>query len=124
MLKAMSLHSSLNHGGKSYRHGLMIIFMLLSINTMAKTSSQYTLPDTIQPLILTVANITAPSGNNKFYEITFYQSARFYKLMLANKNCKQSLVLLKQSKKANKPVLVILTEKYGDVIDQVKVKSE
>ncbi|MFM6925911.1 MAG: hypothetical protein ACKOU7_10460 [Ferruginibacter sp.] len=87
---------------------------------MAKAKEQLTLPDTIPPLILTVANITAPAGNNKFYEITFYQSARFYKLMLTNKNCKQALLMLKQSKKAGNPVLVILTEKYGDIIDDVK----
>lgn len=87
---------------------------------MAKSKTQNILPDTIPPQILTVANITAPTGNNKFYEITFYQSARFYKLMLTNKNCKHALLLLKQSKKAGKPVLVILTEKYGDIIDDVK----
>jgi len=91
---------------------------------MAKTKPHNILPDTIAPQILTVANITAPIGNNKFYEITFYQSARFYKLMLTNENCKQALVLLKQSKKTNKPVLVVLTEKYGDVIDLVKKNDE
>ena len=123
MLNIISYIKS-GRGLKRYKPGLIIIFMLLSINIMAKTKPHNILPDTIPPQILTVANITAPTGNNKFYEITFYQSARFYKLMLTNKNCKQALVLLKQSKKTNKPVLVILTEKYGDVIDLVKKNEE
>jgi len=87
--------------------------------SMANTKSQHILPDTIPPQILTVANIAVPQ-NADFYEITFYQSARFYKLMRTNKNCKQALALLKQSKKTNKPVLVILTEKFGDVIADVR----
>jgi hypothetical protein len=87
---------------------------------MANTKPQNILPDTIPPQILTVANIVAPPGNSEFYEVTFYQSARFYKLMRKNKNCKVALQLLKQSKKTNQPVLVILTEKFGDVIEEVK----
>jgi len=87
---------------------------------MAKTKPQNILADTIPPQILTVANIVAPINNHEFYEVTFYQSARFYKLMRTNKNCKQALLLLKQSKKTNKPVVVILTGKSGDIIDDVK----
>lgn len=119
MLKLIS-YIPLSRGCKRYNPGLFLIFMMFSMNTMAKARPQLILPDTIPPQILTVANITAPAGNNTFYEITFYQSARFYKLMLTNKNCKRALALLKQSKKTNKPVLVILTEKHGDIIDDVK----
>lgn len=88
--------------------------------SMANAKPQIILPDTIPPQILTVANIIAPPGNREFYEVTFYQSARFYKLMRTNKNCKEALALLKQSKKKNKPVLVMLTEIFGDVIQEVK----
>ncbi|MBL7700844.1 MAG: hypothetical protein JNM14_01220 [Ferruginibacter sp.] len=88
---------------------------------MATTKTQDILTDTVPPQIFTVANIAEPEHAD-FYEITFYQSARFYKLMRKNKNCKQALALLKQSKKNNKPVLVILTEKFGDVIAEVKKK--
>lgn len=119
MLKTI-LYTTLSRGCKRCNPGLFLIFIMFSMNTMAKAKPQFILHDTVPPQIFTVANISAPAGNNKFYEITFYQSARFYKLMLTNKNCKQALLLLKQSKKANKPVLVILTEKYGDVIDNVK----
>jgi hypothetical protein len=119
MLKAISSFKTINRVCKKYSPGLLFIFIALPIMSMANTKLQHILPDTIPPQILTVANIAAPQ-NTEFYEITFYQSARFYKLMRKNKNCKQALVLLKQSKKTNKPVLVILTEKFGDVIAEVK----
>jgi hypothetical protein len=122
MLKLKWYHIQLKQGCKKYSPALLFIFMTLSMVSMAKSKPQNILPDSIPPQILTVANIVAPPGNGEFYEITFFQSARFYKLMRTNKNCKQALMLLKQSKKTNKPVLVILTEKFGDVIDQVKKK--
>lgn len=117
MLKIRSSIKS-SRGCKIYNPGLFLIFMLLSMATMAKPND--ILPDSIPPQILTVANITSPKGGLNFYEITFYQSARFYKLILTNKNCKQALLLLKQSKKTNKPVQVILTVMHGDIIDDVK----
>jgi hypothetical protein len=119
MLKAIS-YITKGRGCKRYNPGLLLIFMLLSTVTMAKANPHYIVPDTIPPQILTVANIAAPAGNNKFYEVTFYQSARFYKLLLTNKNCKQALLLLKQSKKTNRPVQVILTQMHEDIIDDVR----
>lgn len=121
MFAKISLHTRLNRGCKKNSPGLLLIFMLLPMISMAYTKTAYILPDTIPPQVLTVANIAEPK-NTGFYEITFYQSARFYKLMRTNKNCSKVLTLLKQSKKSNKPVLVILTEKFGDVIAEVKKK--
>jgi hypothetical protein len=103
-----------------HRLGLLIIFMLLSTISMALSKQQNITPDTIPAQLFTVADIGVLPANTDYYRVTFYQSARFYKLMRTNKNCKQALVLLKQSKKTNKPVLVILTEKFGDIIEQVK----
>jgi len=110
----------LRQGCKKHNPALFFIFMMLSMMSMANAKPQIILPDTTAPQILTVANIVAPPGNRDFYEITFYESARFYKLMRTNKNCKNAIVLLKQSKKTNKPVLVILTEKFGEVIEHVR----
>jgi hypothetical protein len=110
----------ISRGYKRYNPGLFLIFMMLSMVTMAKEKPHDILPDSIPRQILTVANIIAPPGNNSFYEVTFYQSARFYKLMRTNKNCKRALALLKASKKNNKPVQVILTEKFGDIIEDVR----
>ena len=78
----------------------------------------------IRPDLYTVADIFLPVGNKEFYSVTFYQSARYYKLMRKNKNCATALRLLKQSKKSNLPVMVYLTEKYSDIIDRVfKIKK-
>jgi hypothetical protein len=109
--------------GKKHGPGLLIMFMFLSSVSMAMSKQQHILPDTVPPLLLTVADIGVLPGNTTYYRVSFYQSARFYKLMRTNKNCKQALLLLERSRKTNKPVLVILTEKYGDVIDLVKKNS-
>jgi hypothetical protein len=112
---------STNPGKKA--PGLLIIFMLMSTVNMAFSKPEKKNIDTLPaPQLFTVANIGVLPGNTAYYEVTFYQSARFYKLMRNNKNCKAALVLLKQSKKNNKPVLVILTEKFGDTIYDVKRK--
>jgi hypothetical protein len=76
--------------------------------------------DKVQPQLFTVANIVSPTKENNFYTVTFYQSARFYKLQLKNKNCTKALTVLKYSKKNNVEVLVFLTENFGDTIDNAK----
>ncbi len=114
---------SINPGKKA--PGLLIFFMLFSTLSMALSKPEKKLTDTLPaPQLFTVANIGVLPGNTEFYEVTFYQSARFYKLMRNNKNCKAALLLLKHSKKTNKPVLVILTEQFGDVIAEVKKNSK
>ena len=120
MLKKILYCIQLKQGCKKYSPALLFIFTMLLMASMANAKPQNILPDTTAPQLLTVANIIAPPGNRDFYEVTFYQSARFYKLMRTNKNCKEALALLKQSKKTNKPVLVMLTEIFGDVIQEVK----
>lgn len=107
-------------GYKKYSSGLLIIFILLTSASMAMPDQQTDVRDTIPPQLFTAASIVSPPGNTEFYEITFFQSARFYKLMRKNKNCSRALQLLKQSKKHNRPVQVILTEKFGDIIDDVR----
>ena len=113
---------SISTGCKKSSPGLLIIFIFLSTLSMAISKKENNLTDTIPPQLFTVADIGVLPGNTTYYRVSFYQSARFYKLMRANKNCKRALVILKQSKKTNKPVLVILTEKMGDVIEDVRRK--
>jgi hypothetical protein len=100
--------------------GLLFIFMLSSFTSMGTTNDTIQNTDKVQPQLYTVANIVAPTKDNNFYTITFYQSARFYKLQLKNKNCTKALTVLKYSKKNNVEVLVFLTENFGDTIDNVK----
>lgn len=110
--------------GKNRLPGLLIIFILLSSVSMATPLQQTVTTDSIPPQLFTVAAIAEPAGNTQYYEITFFQSARFYKLFRTNKNCDRVLKLLRQSKEQNRTVQVILTEKFGDIIDDVrKVKK-
>lgn len=112
---------SINPGCKKSGPGLLIVFLFFSLASMA-IPTKHISADTIPPQLFTVADIGVLPGNTTFYRVSFYQSARFYKLMRNNKNCKQALLLLQRSKKTNKPVQVILTEKFGDIIEDVKKK--
>jgi hypothetical protein len=120
MQQPINILFSMIRGYKKYSPGLLFIFILLSSANMAMAKQQTGLRDTIPPQLFTVANIAAAPGDTEYYEVTFFQSARFYKLMRKNKNCSRALQLLKQSKKHNQPVQVILTEKFGAIIDEVK----
>ena len=112
-----------NRGFKFFNPGLLIIANLLSLQIMAFPRSDTEDIDTIKPKVYSVAGIFKPAGNTAYYSVTFYQSARYYKLMLKNKNYITSLRILKQSKKTNQPVEVYLTDNYGDIIDRViKIK--
>ncbi len=94
--------------------------MLLSFTSMSNTFHSLQNEEVIQPQLYNVANIALPTAKCDYYTITFYQSARFYKLYRKNKNCKSALLLLKNAKKNDAPVLIFLTENFGDVIADVK----
>jgi hypothetical protein len=99
---------------------LLLIFIVQSTVSMAIPQQQTEIIDTVPPQLFTVANIVVPPGNKEYYVVTFFQSARFYKLLRNNKHCAKALPLLQWSKKSNKPVQVYLTVQYGDTINYVK----
>ncbi len=119
MLRQTNDLYSVNRVCNNIKPGLLVIFILLSSVGMAMASNYIENSDTIKPQLFTVSNIVEPAGNRAYYIVTFYQSARFYKMMRKNKNCVIALSLLKQSKKSNEPVQVYLTEIYGDTIERV-----
>jgi hypothetical protein len=103
---------------------LLITFMFQYCNAMPSTdSSPGTETDTIPPQLFTVARVWENPEDTSAYTVTFFQSARFYKLYKTNKNAKAALVLLNQSQKDNKPVKVYLTVQYGDIIAYVKANK-
>lgn len=104
---------------KKYSSILFIIFILLFLTAMDSTAQQKNTTEVIKPQVFTVANIALVKKEG-YYEITFYQSAKFYKLKLTNKNCTKALLMLKQSKKTKQPVKVMLTQNFGDIIADVK----
>ena len=56
-------------------------------------------------------------------QVTFYESARFYKILKSNQHYKEYISLLKEAIKKQKPVCIRFTKPNGDIIDSVgKVK--
>jgi hypothetical protein len=57
-------------------------------------------------------------------KITFYESARFYKILQSNPNYKKYISLLKEAIKKQQPVCIRFTKPNGDIIESVsKIKS-
>lgn len=57
-------------------------------------------------------------------QVTFYESARFYKIMKSNPNYKKFISLLNEAIKKQKPICIRFTKPNGDIIDSVsKIKK-
>ncbi len=80
--------------------------------------------DTIPPQLFTVARVWEDPNDTSAYTVTFFQSARFYRLLKNNKYATTALEQLNQSQKDNKPVKVYLTVQYGDTIADVKPNKQ
>lgn len=108
---------------KTYRHWLFCIFILQSTTSMATTTHDRadTLPP---PQVYTVANVVMDPATPDQATVTFFQSARFYRLLRKNKNYPTSLKLLQQAKKKGIPVNVYLTEAFGDTINKVTMPTK
>lgn len=55
-----------------------------------------------------------------YTEVTFLESARFYRILRNNKHYNASIALLKEAEKNKTPLLVGFTEPNGDVIEKVE----
>ena len=56
-------------------------------------------------------------------QVTFYESARFYKILQSNLNYKKYISLLKEAIKKQQPVCIRFTKPNGDIIESVsKIK--
>jgi hypothetical protein len=57
-------------------------------------------------------------------QVTFYESARFYKILQGNPHYKEYIRLLKEAIIKQKPVCIRFTKPNGDIIDSVsKIKK-
>jgi hypothetical protein len=106
----------------------LLVSLILIFQFCNAMTSEDALPgtgtDTIPPQLFTVARVWENPEDTSAWTVTFFQSARFYKLYKTNKNAKAALVLLNQSQKDNKPVKVYLTVQYGDIINYVKANKQ
>ena len=70
---------------------------------------------------LTVAAINHPSGDDAYIEVSFNESARFYRI--PKNAAPEYLELLSMSEKTNTPVLVKRANEYSDIILRVRKKK-
>lgn len=92
---------------------LFFCLQMLTCNAQSKKS-----PDTAMQTYR-VARIIETTGAD-YTEVTFLESARFYRILKNNKHYSASMALLKEAEKNNTPLLVAFTEPHGDVIEKVE----
>jgi hypothetical protein len=99
---------------------LGLLFLLSSLTSCAIQKKKKN--DGTKPVeySLTVAAIRPPVGNEPYIEVSFNESARFYRIP---KNAAPAyLELLRESEKNSTPVLVKRANEYSDIILRVKKK--
>ncbi len=102
--------------------GLLLIFILQSSFAMSSPAIAHTADSfPAHPPQLTAARM---QENPDHYTISFFQSARFYRLLKSNPQATSCLALLMQSQKKGIAVNVFLTELHGDVIANVTLPGK
>lgn len=102
------------------RSGLVVAVLLLlfSKTTMAATPTP---PQDSAQRIFTVAKVYMEKYSEPgTVQVTFYESARFYKIEKTNPKYKEYVALLKEAIKKQKPVRVTLKTRDSDIILEVK----
>jgi hypothetical protein len=118
--------NSLNHKIKSAcfisRLTFIVISVLLANNIMATSNIP---PQDSLSRIMTVAKVYEEKNSDPgSTQVTFYESARFYKILQSNPGYKKYISLLKEAIKKQKPVCIRFTKPNGDIIESVnKIKQ-
>lgn len=100
------------------RLAVVIFFSLQAKMAMAEKTIQN--PDSAER-IMTVAKVYEEKNSEPgSIQVTFYESARFYKLLKSNPHWKEFAGILKEAVKKRKPVAVRLGGPDGDIIERVR----
>jgi hypothetical protein len=92
---------------------LFFCLQMLTCNAQSKKSPE--------PVMQTYRVARVIESNQANYtEVTFLESARFYRILKNNKSYNSVIALLKEAEKNKMPVLVGFTEPNGDVIEKVE----
>jgi hypothetical protein len=70
---------------------------------------------------LTVGGVSPSREDQKYMEVVFLESARYYRI---SKKSKKSLALLSEAQKSQKPVMVKRANEYSDIIIGVRKPVE
>lgn len=98
---------------------LGLLFIVAALPAAAQKKKKAAVKKPVE-YVLTVAAIRPPVGNDPYMEVTFSESARFYKI---SKNAAPGYIdLLRESEKTGKPVLVKRANEYSDIILRVRRK--
>jgi len=100
---------------------LSLLFLLsaLSSSAIQKKKKKNTGKEPVE-YALTVAAIRPSRGEGSYLEISFNESARFYRI--SKDAAPAYLDLLRESEKNGKPVLVKRANEYSDIILRVRKK--
>ena len=95
-----------------------IVISILFTNNMMATGNIP--PQDSLSRIMTVAKVYEEKYSKPgSIRVTFYESARFYKILKSNPNFKKYISLFKEALKKQQPVSIRFTEPNGDIIDSV-----
>ena len=100
-----------------------IVISILFVNNMMATNNIP--PQDSLSRIMTVAKVYEEKYSEPgSTQITFYESARFYKILQSNPNYKKYISLLKEAIKKQQPVCIRFTKPNGDIIESIsKIKK-
>jgi hypothetical protein len=103
-------------GSAQILKGMYLLFFCLQM--LSCTAQQKKSPDSAMQTFH-VARIIGNTEAN-YMEVTFLESARFYRILKNNKHYNNSVALLHEAEKNKTPLLVSFTEPNGDVIEKVE----
>ena len=98
---------------------LGLLFMAATVPAAAQKKKKKSVKNSVE-YALTVAAIRPAAGDDPYIEVTFNESARFYKI---SKNAAPGYIdVLRESEKTGKPVLVKRANEDSDIILRVRRK--
>jgi hypothetical protein len=100
----------------------IVISVLFANNMMATNNIP---PQDSLSRIMTVAKVYEEKYSEPgSTQVTFYESARFYKILQSNLHYHEYIILLKEALKKQKPICIRFTKPNGDIIELVsKIKK-
>lgn len=106
-------------GPACFIHRLTFIVLLILLANRTMATSKLPPQDSLSRT-LTVAKVYEEKDSDPgTTQVTFYESARFYKILQSNPHYKEYIALLKEAIKKQQPVCVRFTQVGGDIIDRV-----
>jgi hypothetical protein len=115
MMGSVKIWKGLLPAPKHLKPAAILFFCLQMFSCHAQSKKT---PDTVMQTYH-VARIIETTGAD-YTEVTFLESARFYRILKSNKHYNTNIALLKEAEKNKTALLVSFTQLHGDVIEKVE----